>query len=59
LIDTLKDFAPVRAMIKVVNALAHDKAEDRRRDLAAEREQQQRQQEQQRTRQQGRGGYQR
>lgn len=56
LIDTLKDFAPVRAMIKVVNALAHDKAEDRRRDLAAEREQQ-RQQEQQRTRQQGRGGY--
>lgn len=56
LIDTLKDFAPVREMIKVVNALAHDKAEDRRRDLAAEREQQ-RQQEQQRTRQQGRGGY--
>lgn len=50
LIDTLKDFAPVREMIKVVNALAHDKAEDRRRDLAAEREQQ-------RTRQQGRGGY--
>ena len=53
LIDTLKDFAPVREMIKVVNALAHDKAEDRRRDLAAEREQQQRQH----TRQQGRGGY--
>ena len=54
LIDTLKDFAPVRAMIKVVNALAHDKAEDRRRDLAAEREQQQ---QRQHTRQQGRGGY--
>ena len=53
LIDTLKDFAPIREMIKVVNALAHDKAEDRRRDLAAEREQQQRQH----TRQQGRGGY--
>ena len=53
LIDTLKDFAPVREMIKVVNALAHDKAEGRRRDLAAEREQQQRQH----TRQQGRGGY--
>ena len=50
LIDTLKDFAPVRAMISVVNALSHDRAEDRRRDLAAEREQQ-------RTRQQGRGGY--
>lgn len=54
LIDTLKDFAPVREMIKVVNALAHDKAEDRRRDLAAEREQQQ---QRQHTRQQGRGGY--
>lgn len=53
LIDTLKDFAPVREMIKAVNALAHDKAEGRRRDLAAEREQQQRQH----TRQQGRGGY--
>lgn len=52
LIDTLKDFAPVRAMIKVVNALAHDKAEDRRRDLAAEREQQRQQ-----NRSQGRGGY--
>lgn len=52
LIETLKEFAPVRAMVKVVNALAHDKAEDRRRDLAAEREQQR-----QHTRQQGRGGY--
>lgn len=52
LIDTLKDFAPIREMIKVVNALAHDKAEDRRRDLAAEREQQHQ-------RSQDRGGYQR
>lgn len=50
LIDTLKEFAPIRAMIKVVNYFAHDRAEERRRDLAAEREQQH-------TRQQGRGGY--
>ena len=50
LIDTLKEFAPIRAMIKVVNYFAHDRAEERRRDLAQEREQQH-------TRQQGRGGY--
>lgn len=50
LIETLKEFAPVRAMVKVVNALAHDRAEERRQDLQREREQQ-------RTRQQGRGGY--
>lgn len=50
LIDTLKDFAPVRAMINVVNSLAHDRGEERRKDLAAEREQQHQ-------RSQGRGGY--
>ena len=48
LIETLKEFAPIRAMMNVVGRLAGIKAEDRRRDLAAEREQQQRQ---------GRGGY--
>ena len=50
LIDTLKEFAPIRAMIKVVNYFAHDRAEERRRDLAQEREQQHQ-------RSQGRGGY--
>ena len=44
----MKEFAPIRAMMNVVGRLAGIKAEDRRRDLAAEREQQQRQ---------GRGGY--
>ena len=43
LIETLKEFAPIRAMMNVVGRLAGIKAEDRRRDLAAEREQQQRQ----------------
>ena len=41
LIETLKEFAPIRAMMNVVGRLAGIKAEDRRRDLAAEREQQQ------------------
>ena len=50
LIETLKDFAPIRAMINVVNSLAHDRGEERRKDLAAEREQQHQ-------RSQGRGGY--
>ena len=54
LFETLKDFAPVRAMITVVNSLAHDRGEERRKDLAAEREQQR---EQQHQRSQGRGGY--
>ena len=48
LIETLTEFAPIRAMIKIVNYFAHDRAEERRKDLAAEREQQ---------RSQGRGGY--
>lgn len=52
LIETLKEFAPVRAMVKVVNALAHDRAEERRQDLQREREQQRQQ-----NRSQGRGGY--
>ena len=38
LIETLKEFAPIRAMMNVVGRLAGIKAEDRRRDLAAERE---------------------
>ena len=42
LIETLKEFAPIRAMMNVVGRLAGIKAEDRRRDLAAEREQQRR-----------------
>ena len=52
LIETLKEFAPIRAMMNVVGRLAGIKAEDRRRDLAAEREQQRQQ-----NRSQGRGGY--
>lgn len=52
LIETLKEFAPVRAMVKVVNALAHDRAEERRQDLQRERERQRQQ-----NRSQGRGGY--
>lgn len=50
LIETLTEFAPIRAMIKIVNYFAHDRSEERRKDLAAEREQQ---------RSQSRGGYQR
>ena len=52
LIQTLKQFAPVRAMLKVVDMLRDQHSEE----LQRVREQQ-RQQEQQRTRQQGRGGY--
>ena len=50
LIETLTEFAPIRAMIKIVNYFAHDRAEERRKDLAQEREQQHQ-------RSQGRGGY--
>lgn len=50
LIDTLKEFAPIRAMLAVVGTLAHTRGQERRQDLAREREEQ-------RTRQQGRGGY--
>jgi len=50
LIETLKEFAPVRAMMHVVGRLAEIRGQERRRDLAQEREQQHQ-------RSQGRGGY--
>lgn len=52
LIQTLREFAPVRAMLKVVNMLKDQRGEE----LQRMREQQR---EQQRQRSQGRGGYQR
>ncbi len=50
LIETLKEFAPVRAMMHVVGRLAEIRGQERRKDLAQEREQQHQ-------RNQGRGGY--
>ena len=50
LIETLKEFAPVRAMMHVVGRLAEIRGQERRKDLAQEREQQHQ-------RSQGRGGY--
>lgn len=52
LIETLKEFAPVRAMMHVVGRLAEIRGQERRKDLAQEREQQRQQ-----NRSQGRGGY--
>lgn len=52
LIETLKEFAPVRAMMHVVGRLAEIRGQERRKDLAQEREQQHQ-------RSQDRGGYQR
>jgi len=50
LIETLKEFAPVRAMMHVVGRLAEIRGQERRKDLAQEREQQHQ-------RSQDRGGY--
>ena len=52
LIQKLAEFAPVRAMLKVVDMIRDQKSQELQRERAQERER-----EQQRTRQQGRGGY--